>query len=89
MDHSEKYTVSMSKKYPYTVTAAELTSLIKTVHETGTVEDIYIAGDIEQRANIREESDKLFNHMVQIATIFRVGYILGQRAERARETVHF
>ena len=68
-----------------TIEPAELAPLLSLIGEYGT------SGDIITAAHIYRESGKRTNdgdwaHLIGLANVLRVGYILGQRTERRRHT---
>ena len=70
----------------YAVSHQELAELAQIAHTYSSVEDIKLAKAIAALTP-QQSTEKRWNDLCTAAAIFRVGYILGQRAERSREAV--
>lgn len=68
------------------VTPGEATELINLIGKYGTISDMYSADTIyEETRNIKaNRGDERWAHLSGLANVLRIGYIMGQRAERER-----
>lgn len=67
----------------------ELEHLLSLSGDYGLAEDIRTACNIYRESvdqNIKENTGDKWAHLASLANVLRVGYILGQRAERRRHT---
>ena len=65
----------------------QLESLLALIDKHGTIGDFYTARDIYKASTKRSgRKDARGAHLVALGDILRIGYIMGQRAERRRHT---
>lgn len=68
-----------------TITPGEATELIKLIGKYGTTGDIYAANTIYSEVKrIKAGRGEDWAHLSGLANVLRIGYIMGQRAERER-----
>ena len=72
------------------IAPAQLEELLTLTHEFGTLGDIYTARDIYKASTKRTtgSEDARGAHLFALGDILRIGYIMGQRAERRRTHTH-
>lgn len=78
MENENYYTESY-----FSVSAEELIQLAKIYKTYGAVNDIYISGIVAD--NTPKTGETIWDRRCEIASAYGVGYILGKRAERARQ----
>lgn len=67
----------------------QLESLLALIDKHGTIGDFYTARDIfkaESTALLRKGDNKEWAQSLALGAVLRIGYIMGQRAERRRHT---
>ena len=65
----------------------QLESLLALIDNYGTIGDIYTARDIYKASTERTgREDARGAHLAALGAVLRIGYIMGQRAERRRHT---
>lgn len=68
-----------------TITPEEAAQLINLIGKYGIISDIYAANSIyEKTRSIKADREEKWVHLSGLANVLRIGYILGQRAERER-----
>lgn len=68
-----------------TVTSGEVTDLLNLINKFSIISDIYTAEIIyNENKNQKADRDKAWVHLSGLGSVLRIGYIMGQRAERKR-----